>query len=89
MINYTFEKLYQNQKLPDTKYRDTHELFAWDDHVPNPDDDVLEDLLQASSYRPRQDRQLQDGGEENPRQNSFTNDLRQSDKTQGRQFSQM
>ena len=83
MINYTFEKLYQNQKLPGSHYLETHALFEWDNHVPDPDDDVLEDLLEASPHRPRQDSQLQDGGEENPRQNSFPDDLRQSDKTQG------
>ena len=70
-------------KLSGSLYQEIHEFDEWDDHVPDPDDDVLEDLLEAASHRPCQDCQLQDGGEENPRQNSFTDNLRQSDKAQG------
>lgn len=61
-----------------------NELVVRDNHVPHLDDVLhTEDPLPPAPHWPRQDCQLQDGREENPGQNSFTHDLRQSDKTQG------
>ena len=55
-----------------------------EDDAPGPDDGGHhEDLLETAAHQPRQDRQLPDGGEEDPGPDPLAHNLRQPDKTQG------